>query len=186
MKRILSGILIVLFLSGCAGNGREMDRVISLRRQILESDGCAFLGNITADYGDKIYNFTLDCRMDNNGKVHFKVVEPNEIKDISGSISSEGGKLTFDDKALFFNLLADGQISPVALPWIFTKTLRSGYIKGCAATDSGLYIQINDSYAEDALHMDIWTDQHEIPVRAELLWQGRRILSMGVENFRFM
>lgn len=186
MKRVIAFLIVVLLLGGCSGNSNEMDRAISLRSKILEAEVCSFVGIVTADYGDKEYTFSLDCHMESDGAVSFEVIAPDEIKDIKGSISASGGKLTFDQQALLFELLADGQISPVGMPWIFTKTLRSGYIKGCSANEDGLYIQIDDSYADNALLLEVWTDSQDIPVRAELLWQGRRVLSMHVENFVFL
>jgi len=35
------------------------------------------------------------------------------ISGITGSLSQNGGKLTFDDKALAFDVMADGLVSPV-------------------------------------------------------------------------
>lgn len=186
MRRILACVVIMLLLAGCSNSSKGMDRAISLRSKMLSTEGCSFVGNITADYGDKVYSFTLDCRAQKDGTVSFEVISPEEIRGIKGNISPIGGKLTFDQQALLFEIMADGQISPVGLPWIFIKTLRSGYIKGCNAGNDGLYMQIDDSYADDALHMEIWTDTHDIPLRAELLWQGRRVLSMTVENFVFL
>ncbi len=186
MKRILACVVVALFLGGCSGTTNEMDRAVSLRSKILAAEGCSFLANITADYVDKVYTFSLDCRMEKDGTVFFEVITPEEIEGIKGSITASGGKLTFDQQVLLFEPLADGELSPVGMPWIFMKTLRGGYIKGCDESDDGLYMQIDDSYAEDALHMEIWTDPQDIPVSAELIWQGRRVLSMTVEKFMFL
>jgi len=163
-----------------------MDRAVSMRSKMLAANGCSFVGNITADYGDKIYSFTLNCRAEKDGSVLFEVIAPEEIKGIKGNISTSGGKLTFDQQALLFEIMADGQISPVGMPWVFVKTLRNGYIKGCDVSNDGLYMQIDDSYADDALHMEIWTNSQDVPLRAELLWHGRRVLSMTVDNFAYL
>ena len=40
--------------------------------------------------------------------------------------------------------------------------------------------------AEKALQLNIQTDENDIPVSAEIFWQGMRILSMSVENFTFV
>ena len=52
--------------------------------------------------------------------------------------------------------------------------------------DEGLRIMINDSYRGDTLHLDIWTDAGDLPVRGEILWQGRRILTIEITNFAFL
>ena len=46
-----------------------------------------------------------------------------------------------------------------------------------------LRLSIDDSYEEDALHMDIWLNAENVPVRGEILYDDRRILSLDVKNF---
>ena len=41
----------------------------------------------------------------------------------------------------------------------------------------------NAAYEEDALQMEIWLNENDIPVCAEILYDGRRIVTMNVENF---
>ena len=186
MKRVLAVLMILLTLTGCTGRRGDLDRALGLRDGLLKGNGCAFETVITADYGDKIYSFRMNCRADSTGIVEFEVMHPETIAGISGTLSNEGGKLTFDDQALMFEMLTDGQITPVSAPWLFVHTLRSGYIKACGNDGNGLYIQIDDSYNEDALHLDVFTNENDMPIRVELLWQGRRIVSMDVENFTIL
>jgi len=162
-----------------------MDRAMALRSKLL-LQGAEFDAQITADYGDKMYTFSVSCIVDPQGKLYFTVNEPQSIAGIEGTLSSEGGKLTFLDQALAFPELADGQITPVCAPWVLMNTLRSGYLTSCAKEGEGLRLSIDDSYKDDALHLDIWLDGQDAPVRGEILWQGRRILSMEVKNFRFV
>ena len=157
---------------------------MAFRQRLLKASGCSFDVELTADYGDKLYTFALSCEADADGTVSFTVTAPQAIAGITGQISAAGGKLTFDGQALAFELLAQGQLSPVSAPWILLKTLRSGYLTSCGQDGEYLRLTIDDSYAEDALHLDIWLGAGDIPVRGEVLWQGRRILSMDVKNFQ--
>ncbi len=179
-------ILCFLFLfTGCANTHEPLDRAISIRNEILNSDSCSFVAEITADYGEKIYTFSMDCQTDKAGNLSFTVKDPATIAGITGKVSSAGGAITFDDKVLAFQTMADGQVSPVTAPWLFMHTLRSGYLKGCAETDSGLVISIDDSYAEETLHLEI-TTENDVPTFAEIFWQGRRMLTVKVENFTYL
>lgn len=162
-----------------------MDRVLSLRAA-MQNKACSFDAVITADYGEQIHKFTLACRADEKGTVSFTVSAPQSIAGITGKIDGQGGKLTFDDRLLAFALLADEQISPVSSPWILVKTLRAGFIKACGKDGDLLQATINDSYADDALELDIWIDGENTPVRAEILWKDRKFLSMEVKNFRIV
>ena len=116
----------------------------------------------------------------------FTVQQPEAIAGITGTVSATGGKLTFDKEALAFEWMADGQITPVAAPWVLMHTLRSGYLTSCGREGEILRMAIDDSYADDALHLDIWLDEQDLPKYAEILWQGRRILSIKVKNFQFV
>lgn len=186
MKRNLAFLLLLtVLLSGCGGNS-ELDRAMTMRERLLSANGCTFDAEITADYGDKVYSFSMSCQTDQDGTVAFTVNQPESISGITGEVSGNGGKLTFDESALAFELLADGQITPVSVPWLLIHTLRSGYLTSCGTDGENLRVSIDDSYEEDALHLDIWLDSEDLPVRGEVIWQERRILSLEVKNFTLL
>lgn len=185
MKKGLALACILVLLTGCAGRKAELDRAMTLRARLLAS-GCSFDADITADYGDEIYTFSVTCEGDSRGTLGFQVTEPESIAQITGIISEEGGKLTFDGTALAFPLLADGQLSPASGPWILLKTLRGGYLTAAGMEEGLLRLTIDDSYEEDALQLDIWLNDEDQPVRADILYDGRRILAMEVSNFQLL
>ena len=185
MKRMLAMLLTVILLSGCGGGG-NIQRAIALRERLLGGNGCSFEATVTADYGEKVYVFGMNCQADSQGDVKFVVTAPETISGVTGSIQQQGGNLVFDEQVLAFETLADGQITPVSAPWLFIKTLRSGYLSSCGEWESGLKIGIDDSYEDNALHLDVWLDSEDLPVRCEILWQGRRVVSLEVRNFLYV
>jgi len=170
-------------LCGCSGKEEELDRAVGLRMKLLNS-GCTFDTEITADYGDEIYEFAVSCEADAEGNLAFTVTAPESIAGITGLIDQEGGKLTFNDTALTFPLLADGQVSPVSAPWIFLKTLRGGYLTAAGMEEELLRLTIDDSYEENALQLDIWLNTEDQPIRADILYDGCRILALTVSKFQ--
>ena len=181
--RLVAMICVIFLLSGCKEN--SINGAISLRNQILASEGCSFQTTVTADYGEQIYVFKMDCKTDREGNLTFTVTEPVTIAGITGKITGTGGAITFDDKVLAFQTLADGLVTPVTAPWFFVKTLRSGYLKDAAIIEGGYEISIDDSYEEEALLLKIQT-QNDKPVSAEIFWKNRRILTLSVENFSIL
>ena len=187
MKRLAAVFLALIFmLCGCSASQQYLDRAMALRAKLLQSNGCQFSAVISADYGASLYQFELECQTDAQGTVQFKVTQPQSIAGVTGCISGEGGKLTFDDQAVAFPLLADDQFSPVSGPWILMKTLRGGYLTSCGMDDDGLRLSIDDRYEEDALQLDIFLDGEDIPVAADVYWKGQRCLTMEVKNFRIL
>lgn len=185
MKRILAVIFTVIILSGCS-NSKAIEPGLQLREKLLNSNGCSFDALITADYADEIYTFTMQCEIDQNGNLSFCVKEPISISGITGTMTADGGKLTFDDKALAFPLLADDQITPISGPWLLLKTLRGGYLRACETGKNETHLILDDSYQEDALQVDVYLTKENIPIRGEFLFRGRRILSIDVRNFAYL
>ena len=161
--------------------------MMTFRASLLSGMGCQFQAIVTADYQQELYQFTLDCQCDEQGTLRFSVVEPESISGIEGVISGEGGKLTFEnEKALVFETLADGQVTPVTAPWLLVKTLRGGYVTSCALEEDLMRVSIDDSYRDDALRLDIWFTDDNLPKHAEILWADRRILSLEVTRFEIL
>lgn len=185
MKRIAILLLLMALLCGCVADSGQMDRVMAFRGKIQQKE-VTFEAEITADYGDKIHKFSMECHGDQWGNLKFTVTEPESIAGISGTVSKGSGKLTFDDQVLAFDILADDLISPVSGPWVLMETLRSGYLTSCSSEGELLRVAIDDSYEENALHLEVWLSSDDIPLQCEIYWQGRRLLSMDVKNFTFL
>lgn len=182
MRKALWLLLAALFLTGCAGTPKEMDRALMLRTKLLQASSCTFDAEVSADYGDKLYSFDMRCEVDKNGDLRFRVTEPKSISGITGQISKQGGALTYDDTALYFGLLADDQLSPVSAPWVLMKALRGGFLTSAGMDDGQLRLSVNDSYEDDALNLDVWLDSADVPQKADICYDGKRILSIRVEN----
>lgn len=176
-------MVAVVLLTGCTGARSEVERGMALRTKLLTAQ-CSFSADVKADYGDKLYTFSMDCQGNEKGELAFTVTQPETISGITGIITRENGRLTFDDKALAIPLLADDQLTPVSAPWIFLKTLRSGYLTSAGMDGERLRLSIDDSYREDALHLDIWLDGEDIPERCEIRYHERKILSLDVKDFQ--
>ena len=184
MKKLAAVMLALVFLTGCTGKDDEMDRCMALRARLLGCESCTFDAVVTADYGDALQSFSLRCEGKADGDLGFEVLEPESIAGITGRFEDGEGKLTFDDVALQFPLLADEQVTPVSGPWILMKTLLGGYLTAANEEEDLLHLTINDSYEEDALQMEIWLNADDLPINAEILYDGRRIVTMTVENFQ--
>ena len=186
MKKLAALMIVLVILTGCTGKRDEMDRAMNLRAKLLGSEGCTFTAHIFADYGDAFHEFTLSCEGDNDGDLGFRVEEPETISGITGRFKGSEGALIFDDTVLSFPLLADDQVTPVSGPWILLKTLLGGYLTACGMEEELLHLTIYDSYEEDALQLEIWLNSDNVPIQGEIIYDGRRILTMEIENFRIL
>ena len=167
MKKYAVFCLLLLFLTGCSGTSDPMEAGIGLRSRLLQATGCTFDAEITADYGDKIHIFSMKCKADANGSVTFTVAEPETISGISG-------------------ILAEEQLSPVSAPWILLRTLRSGNMVAAWEESGAVWLSVDDSFASDALRLDVRLNETGLPEAADILYNGRRILSVAVANFEIL
>lgn len=185
MKRVVCVFLMLLTLTGCSGETGEMNRCMALRERLLVN-GCSFTGKVTADFGDKVFSFSMQCTTDDRGTLRFTVITPEEISGIGGTIQAGKGKLAYEDTVLAFPILAEGELTPVSAPWLLISSLRGGYLASCGTDEDGLRVTVHDSYEEDALTLDVWLDEEAYPIYTEIFWHGRRVLSMEIKDFRFV
>ena len=186
MKKFLGCILSVFLLTGCKAESDEINIGMQLRSQMLQAEKCAFSVQVTADYSDFLHSFSMDCTADKEGNVHFTVTAPETIAGISGNLKAAGGQLVFEETALHFPLTAEDRFSPVSVPWILVRTIRSGYLTSACRENDCVRLTFDDTYEEDALHLDIWLNEHNLPDHADILHDGRRIMRVSVRNFSFL
>ena len=184
MLRVMCMVLLMAFLSGCSSEDSDINRTMEFRSDLLKAEQCSCDMQITADYGDKQHTFQLGCVFDSMGDMSFTVLQPQSIAGISGEISQSGGNIRFDDVALGFEPLTDQQISPISAPWILMRCLRSGYLHACGQEAEYLRITIDDEYGENDLRADVWLNAENIPERADIMYDGRRIAAIRVLNYQ--
>ena len=105
MKRIWGIALVVCLLCGCNRENAELARCLSLREKLLKCEECRISAEIISDFGDKTYSFSMTCIASQDGTMSFEVIEPDAISGITGILSSDGGRLTFDETALALKCL---------------------------------------------------------------------------------
>ena len=52
--------------------------------------------------------------------------------------------------------------------------------------EAHIHAIIYDSYEEQALRLDFWLDSLNEPTHCEILWEGKRVLSVDVEKFEVL
>ena len=186
MKRLLSLIVFIFMLTGCARAQENMDRALAFRQKLLKQHGCLFVCDLTADYGNILYKFSLDCKANEKGDISFTVSKPESISGITGTVSNSGGKVKFDESVLGFPILSEDLPTPLSAPWLFMTALRSGYIRTCDFEKGKMVLTIADTYENDAILMPIYFDEENVPVSCEFIWKGRRILSMMISSFTYL
>ena len=180
MKCVLP--LLLVFLMGCAGPDPAMEAAMDLRSRCLSDSTVTFSAEIRADYITQSEEVALECAAAPHGTLSFRVLEPEDIADIRGTVRGSEGTVEFDDTILAFPLMADGRLSPLSGPWVVMKAIRSGCILAAGREGELVHVTIDDSYEDNALTVDIWLEDGALE-EAEIAWEGRRVLSMTFDDF---
>ena len=178
-------MILLLSISGCKSQETELQRGMDLRDKLMLAS-FSFSADITADFGQYFYDFSLSCTAYPAGHMLFEVTGPESIAGISGKLTADNGYLQFDDTALSFPLLAEGELSPVSAPWILVNTLRAGYLVSVGDEGEQYRLTYHDTYAAESLQVDVWVNRNNIPVRAEFFWKGTLVLSLVINDFTFL
>lgn len=179
MKRLFP-LLLCVFLAGCQG---RQDDAMAFRSRLLRAEQVSFQAEITADYGDRLQGFTLECTSDSDGNVDFQVLAPESIADISGKIAGGEGKLIYDDVTLGFDLMAEDLCSPVSSPWVILKALRQGDLTAVSADGELTRLTVSDTLGNEKIVLDVWLNKENNPVQADICKDGRRYLCVAIKEF---
>lgn len=159
-----------------------MEAALELRSRCLASEQVVFRAEVRADYITTIEEFSLACDLDRAGVMAFQVLEPEEIAGIRGTVREDAGTVEFEETVLSFPLMAQGRLSPLSGPWVVMKAIRSGCIIAAGQEGDLTRVTIDDSYADNALTVDLWLEEGQL-TQAEVAWEGLRCLVMTFDDF---
>lgn len=181
---ILLMLTVSVMLCGCSGE--EPNAGLLLRQRMSGSNGCCFRAEICADYYGYTNSFVLQCQFDGSGEMTFEVLDPESIYGITGKIRKDRGELLFDDQIIGFSYLCNDVLSPVSMPWLFIRALQSGVMEASGTWSQGSTINLQDTYGDESFLIRCWLDQNHLPVSCEILWQGKRIVTMQLRDFQLL
>ena len=167
LRKKLTALLLALpaLLCACAGKPAKQDLAqpaLDFRQALLEN-GCSFEAEITADFEDYVYSFTLSCEEDSDGSMQMRILAPDTLAGITAQIEGERAKLVFGD-------------TEVAQAW------RSGYMQFSGTEDGALHVTYLCGYGEDEIRVDTWFSDGA-PVRADLSCDGHTTVQIDVTDF---
>lgn len=185
MKKYVGAfLLLIFFVAGCGNKNTEVADGLDLRQALQKGEGYSFCASVTADYGDRIYNFVMDCKALPTGNLEFTVTQPETINGVTGEVSREGGKLIFDEQVILFEPITQGQLTPVIGPWLLVKAVQGGYIRSVSENGTAKEVVIDDTYSNETFQVILTLQKDQNPAYCQIFWNNRRILSIEIENFK--
>lgn len=196
-KLLLLPMIPLLLLSACQGGeaegGQTADEAARLvRTEYLAAAGCAGRVEVTADYGARVYAFTLDFTWRREGESTLSVVAPEELAGLTARIADGEGRLEFDGVSLGAGDLTGEGLTPMELLPSVMEYVGGGYMAECVFEALGgqdaLRVLFRDPEAQAGSGTEcvLWFDcGARALLRCELSWDGALVLSGDFTEFEF-
>ncbi len=184
MRRILALLMTAacVLLGACGGEESSISTAVEFRAALVRKGGCSFCAEISADFGESVVNFTVNCEAEAEGTTYLTVIEPETLAGITATVSEGGGKITYDGMAMDFGLLAGGNVIPAAAPAIAVTCWVKEYIAS-AGMEGELYrATYEKDFDEKMLKVDTWYE-NGVPICAEVCYNNKRILKITITDF---
>lgn len=141
MRRTLSCVLMMtLLLAGCAAPGGEENAeqlAARIRGEYLALSGWTASMDVTADYGSRVYEFSLDAAWERDGDTRLTITAPEILSGITARISAGEGYLEYDGASLSTGPLTGDGLSPMEAVPFFMEQLTEGCVERCAFSGEG-------------------------------------------------
>ncbi len=158
-----------------------MQPALDFRAALLNASECSFSAKVTADYGDRIYEFSMDSRCSGDA-TQITVTQPDSISGITAQVANDTGAITFDGMSLDFGLLADGNLVPLAAPAVAVDCWETGYIASAGEEDGNYRVHYERGYEDEQILVDTWFSK-DVPIYVEISDQERCVLQLELLDF---
>lgn len=198
MKRrpiLLPLLLSCLLLTACAGGGGGGDpeeEALSLRTRYLAMTACAGTASVTADYGERVYDYVLEFSWLRAGGLTVTVQEPEIVRGVTARLTEEGGTLEYDGAILETGPLGGDGLTPLSALPVLLSDLQERYLAECAYTEldgvSALSLTCRDPEGSAGTGSEtvLWLDRATgALLQGECYEDGRRVIFCRFDSFTF-
>ncbi len=184
MRRLIAAIFICLICSACSGEEKNVSPAVQFRTDLIEAKGCSFTAEVTADFGQTVQMFSMDCTTDGNDVLYLTVTAPETLSGITATVDQDGGRITYDGMAMDFGLLANGNVIPAAAPAIIAGCWTKEYISSAGQEENLYRVTYQKDFDEKMLIVDTWYEKN-VPIYAEICYNDKNIIKLTITNFSF-
>lgn len=132
MRKLAACVLMMtLLLSGCkAGGGGESPEELAgtIREEYKNMAGWSAAADLTVDYGDKVFNFTMDVQWRREGETVLTVTAPELLSGITARVAEKETVLEYDGAGLSLGALDGDGLTPVSAVTALMARIDQGYM----------------------------------------------------------
>ena len=175
-------MILLCLLCACGGKGNDpIQAAMDFRTALLAHGGCGFELEAQAETEAGVWELRLDCALDPAGNGTVTVLAPDSIAGITARTTDGGPSLRYEDLALGLGLLPGTELAPAAAPGRLVRAWGQDWIASAGREEGALLFCCQDG----DLEVRTWLGADGLPLRAELLQQGRSCFSGTINNFQW-
>lgn len=183
---------LCLVLTGCGGRrADEVDQLtLDIRGAYLSAEELTARMEVEADYGSRVYAYTLDLTWQREGDTTVTVTAPEEVAGITARVADGETFLEYDGLSLETGPLDEEGLSPIGSGPFLLKTAVEGFIAESGLETVGerecLYVLCRDPEGRpgEGTECGLWFDRESRAlVRGEIWADGRRVIACQITEF---
>ena len=189
MRKLVLCVLMTTLLTGCGqpGVSEAEELALTIRGEYLAMDRCAVQAAVTADYGQRVYQYEMAVSV-NGEETSLTLSAPETVAGLTARLSGEENLLEFDGVSVETGPLDGDGLTPVSALPALLEAARSGYITACALEEDGTLLRMDcgDPAGSPGTGTEIvlWFDAaaHTL-VRGEVNVDGFRVILCEFSGF---
>ncbi|MBR5381888.1 MAG: hypothetical protein IK136_04635 [Oscillospiraceae bacterium] len=178
MLLVLTITAAAILLSSCAVGGNTESAAQAVRRTFSEAESVRMNMTLTADYGEKVYEFKVRWTgTEENGRL--EVLSPESVAGLTAVLDERGGRLIYDGAAFETGGLFGDGLSPAEAAPLMLGAWKSGYaVERSSESVDGEKTAALTYELSGGDRLKTWFDAETLlPLRAEITENGFAVLT---------
>ncbi len=187
-------ISLCLALAACGGGASDAEQLaLDIRGEYLAMEGCTAQLVLTADYGQRVYEYGLALEYRREGESVLTVTSPEAVAGVTGRLRDGSGYLEYDGVWVETGPLDDSGMSPMEAVPVLLRYATEGFIAECAmetyGQDTALRVICRDpeGQAGEGQECSLWFDpDSHVLLQGELSQDGFTVIRCIFSQFQMM
>ena len=144
MRKLLLCALMMTLLTGCGSAvvSEAEELALTIRGEYLAMDSCTIRASVTADYGQRVYQYEMAAAVTGEETV-LTLSAPETVAGLTARVTGEDSRLEFDGVSVETGPLDDDGLTPVSALPALLEAARGGYIISCALEEDGTLLRLD-------------------------------------------
>ena len=187
-------ITLCLALTACgpAEKGAQAEQLaLEIRGEYLAMTACNTQVEVTADYGSRVFSYSLDVDYHREGETVLTVTAPEEIAGVTARMWEDSSVLEYDGVQVETGAVTEDGLSPMAAVPLMLEQAGAGFIAQCGleTLENGEVLRVvcrdPEGQPGEGVECTLWfqPETHAL-VRGELSQDGYTVLTCTFTQFQ--